>query len=443
MRTDVRPPVTVRAALYRLFWRLHFWAGLITAPLVIAASITGLIYVVTPQMEAWRHAQVDRVAVGQNLQALDAQVASARSAHPDRPLRFVVPAHQPGQTTQVHFGPDPAGPKAVDGLPSGLIVYVNPYTAEVVGTLDELQRYRHWARKLHASFLQGERWRWPIELAASWLLVMLITGWIMWWPRGGLRALGGSLRWRGPGPLRARWRRWHTTGGVLMTGVLAVIVVTGLTWSAHTGERFRAAQQALGQSAPRPAADLVSAVPADGRAPLTWQAAYEAARALSPDIAMMLTAPRGPEGVWRAENFDRSQPTRRFVLVLDAYRAQPLFFAGWDEMPLLARATAVGIPFHRGEFGWWNQALLIGVALACIGAVVSGLRMAWLRRPSGGGPQAPALPASGWRAAPLGLWLLLAALAWAQPVFAWSLLAYGLAEGVAAVVHRRRVSTVA
>jgi uncharacterized iron-regulated membrane protein len=426
-----------RAALRRLFWRLHFWAGLVTAPLVVAAALTGLLYVVTPQVEAWQHGHLDRVASAGTVWPLDAQVAAAQAVEASRPVRFAVPAHRPGDTTQVHFGADPSAPPRADGLPAGRIVYVNPHTAEVVGALDEMRRYRHWARKLHASLLQGDGWRWLIELAASWLLLMLLTGLAMGWPRGGLRALGAALRLRGPGPERLRWRRWHTTGGLLVSGLLAVIVVTGLTWSAHTGERFRAAQQALGQSTLRPPADLASALPADGRAPLSWQAAFEAARAQSPDIAMMLTPPRGPEGVWRAENFDRSQPTRRFVLALDAYRGHALFAAGWDEMPLLARATAVGIPFHRGEFGVWNQALLILVALACVGAVVSGLRMAWLRRPAGGWLPVPALPASGWRAVPIGLWLLMAALAWAQPVFAWSVLAYGVAEGLMVLLRHR------
>lgn len=428
---------TARAALYRIFWRLHFWAGLITAPLVIVAALTGLLYVVTPQVEAWRHGHLDRVDPASGLLPLEAQVAAAQATEASRPLRFVVPAHRPGDTTQVHFGADPAVVARTDGLPAGRIVYVNPHTAEVVGALDEMQRYRHWARKLHASLLQGEGWRWLIELAASWLLVMLLTGVAMWWPRSGLRTLGASLRLRGPGPERLQWRRWHTTGGVLMSAVLAVILVTGLTWSAHTGERFRAAQQALGQSALRPPPDLSSAPPADGRAPLTWQAAWDAARSQAPDIAMMLTPPRGPEGVWRVENFDRSQPTRRFVLALDAYRGHALFAAGWDDMPLMARATAVGIPFHRGEFGLWNQALLILVALGCVCAVVSGLRMAWLRRPAGGRLPVPTMPASGWRAVPVGLWLLMAALAWAQPVFAWSLLVYGMAEGLMVFLRRR------
>ena len=85
----------------------------------------------------------------------------------------------------------------------------------------------------------------------------------------------------------------------------------------------------------------------------------------------------------RLENFDRTQPAKRFVLMLDAYTGRRLFAAGWARMPLLAQATAVGIPFHRGEFGLWNQALLALAALAAMFSVVSGLVMWWQRRPRG------------------------------------------------------------
>src|SRR3989442_15208941 len=91
-----------RAALNRLFWRVHFWAGLITAPIVLFAAATGLFYVFTPQIEAWRHADVDRVAVGAQSQPLDAQVAAVQAAFPDQSVRFVVPASRSGETTQVY-----------------------------------------------------------------------------------------------------------------------------------------------------------------------------------------------------------------------------------------------------------------------------------------------------------------------------------------------------
>lgn len=432
MNTSVDAPAR-RAALHRVLWRLHFWAGLIGAPIVLFAALTGLLYVFSPQIEAWRHGALDHVPVGLRVVSLDAQVAAAQTAAPDSALRFVVPAQQPGDSTQVyisapheHHSPKPGG-EHDHGLPTGSIVYVDPYTGQVLGQLAEMQRFKTWAKKLHSSALQGDGWRWVIELGASWMLVLFSSGLVLWWPRS--QAQGGR-GWRAllprQGHGRATWRDWHASVAIALGLVLATVLVTGLTWSRHSGEQFRAMQQALGQEATKPPKSLTSA-PGDGP-PLSWQAAWDRARANAPGIAMQITAPKGPDGVWRIENFDRSQPTGRFNLVLDARTGTTLFSTGWDRYPLLAQATAVGIPFHRGEFGVWNQALLALAALAAIFSVVSGFVMWWQRRPHGR-IAAPPLDAAQVRQAPLWLWPLLAGLAYAMPVFGWSVAALVVLEG--------------
>ncbi|PTT82673.1 PepSY domain-containing protein [Pelomonas sp. HMWF004] len=421
--------ISSSSALNRLFWRIHFWAGLIASPLIVFAALTGLLYVFTPQIEAWRHADVDRVAVpadGIQRLPLDAQVTTALAAAPDAALRYVVPAHAPQDSTQVwlraphaHHGTAQGG-EHDHGLPSGSIVYVNPYTGQVLGQLLEMERFKTWAKKLHSNALQGDGWRWLIELGASWMLVLFATGLVMWWPRS--QARGGD-GWRALLPRwgrgRATWRDLHAVVAMALGLVLAVVLVTGLTWAEHSGKRFRAMQTALGQDAPKAPKSLRSA-PSDGPA-LSWQTVLERSRTQAPDIAMQITPPAGTEGVWRIENFDRTQPTGRFNLALDARSGATLFSSGWERLPALARATAVGIPFHRGEFGMWNQVLLALAALASIFSVVSGLVMWWQRRPRGK-VAAPTLPARTLKAAPLWLWPLMAALAWAMPVFGWSLL---------------------
>ena len=418
-----------RVGLRRLFWRVHFWAGLVTAPIVLFAALTGLLYVLAPQIEARVHADVDHVAApaGAVPMSLDVQLAAARVAMEGAMPRAVVPAFGAGDTTQVFFAAPPsvhaghgAGAEHDPGLPRGRIVYVNPYTAQVVGHLAEMARFKTWARKLHASMLQGDGWRWLIELGASWMLVMLATGLALWWPRS--QAAGGP-GWRALVPRwrrgRATWRDLHTSLGLLMGGVLAVVLVTGLTWSRHAGENFRAAQAALGQNSPRPPKDLRS-TPLDGRSPLGLQAAFEAARAAAPGVQMRLTLPQGQHGVWRIENFDRGQPDQRFVLVLDAGSGEPLFRSGWQDLPLLPKATTLGIPFHRGEFGVWNQLLLALAALVAIFSVVSGVVMWRARRPTGR-MAAPPIDAGNVRALPLWLWAVTGAMAWAMPVFGISL----------------------
>ena len=155
------------------------------------------------------------------------------------------------------------------------------------------------------------------------------------------------------------------------------------------------------------------------------------AKSKAPDIAMMITPPSTPQGVWRIENFDRSQPRGRFALALDARSGQALFSSGWQDMPMLSRATAVGIPFHRGEFGVWNQVLLVLAALTAIFSVVSGFAMWWLRRPRGR-IASPAVGSLELRSMARGqasvLALLGIALSFAMPVFGVSLLLFLLLE---------------
>ena len=38
---------------YRAVWRWHFYAGLFCIPFVLVLSISGLIYLFKPQIEAW------------------------------------------------------------------------------------------------------------------------------------------------------------------------------------------------------------------------------------------------------------------------------------------------------------------------------------------------------------------------------------------------------
>jgi uncharacterized iron-regulated membrane protein len=452
------------ALRFRFFWRVHFWAAVITAPIVLFASFTGLLYVFTPQIEAWKHGALDFVNATGNQQSLDAQLQAARLALPNLAVRSIIPAYDATQSTQIIFGevkarasvvvPAKATPKVVEtgadehaqhqgknrqptasamaghGMPDGKIAYVNPYTATVLGSHDEMDRFNNWARKLHSTALQGDGWRWVLELGASWLLVMLGTGIYLWWPKSKLRGGRGlSALWpraRNMPNARLAWREWHSLIGLAASAMLLIVLFTGLTWSKYTGANFRDALKALGQAAPRAPAKLESVAlnanaAADGV--LTVAQIYALTSAAAPNVRLQLTPPRDAVDVWRVANFDRNQPTARVQMMLDQYSGKVLFQAGWDVLPLGAKATGAGIPFHRGEFGWWNQALLIFAALAAIFSVVSGFAMWWQRRPA----KSIAAPKVAWRhirAVPFWIWLLACALSFAMPVFGISVLIF-------------------
>jgi uncharacterized iron-regulated membrane protein len=310
------------------------------------------------------------------------------------------------------------------------VVYVDPYSAKVLGSLPNADRFNYWARKLHSTYLQ-EGWRWIIELAASWVMVMLVTGVFLWWPREDRRGLPQRAA-RG----RIAWKQWHAFAGVSLSLISAVILTTGLTWSKNAGEQIRWARDAVGQTPPRIPAVFKSVVPAQG-AMLSWEGAWQAIRRASPDVQMQIIPPRSADGYWRASQVDRGSPTKGFDLLLDAYSGRLLYFSGWNEQPVFGKATAIGIPFHRGEFGVWNQIVLLIFGLGVIFSIVTGWVMYFKRRPQGSGGLPPLMPGA-WKSASAYAWAGAAAMCVAMPLLALSALGVVAIECLLHVASRRK-----
>jgi hypothetical protein len=125
-RTDVPPPAgdpapddpkaarvgpQRRSAFGGLLVRLHFYAGILIAPFLLVAALTGLLYTITPQIDAVLYGgQLTATHHGGSVQPLTAQITAARAAHPTGTLAAI----QPGtgdQTTKVVFSLPELGEK--------------------------------------------------------------------------------------------------------------------------------------------------------------------------------------------------------------------------------------------------------------------------------------------------------------------------------------------
>lgn len=415
-----------------LFRRIHFWAALIASPFAIMAALTGMLYIFTPQIEAILYDSLDHAVPNGTMRPLDDAVAAAASAAPAGwRLHSVAPAFEPRDMVKVSFVPEAArkpAPQAHEhgrakaslvaqqafGLPAqAIVVSVDPYTAKVVGSLAAQARFGSWAKKLHSRLLRNDSWRWMIELAASWLMVMLLTGIYLWWPRAGQNALP---RMGATG--RVAWKQWHGFIGAALAVMTLAMLATGLTWSQYAGGRIRSLRDAIGQAPPQVPRDLKSTVQA-GSAPMTWQAVWDIARRRAPGTALQLTPPRGQQGTWRAGSVDQGKPDKRFDLLLDAYTGKTLYYAGWDKQTAFGKATAIGIPFHRGEFGWWNQALLLLFGIGVLFSLVSGWVMFFKRRQPGSFGMPPLLPGA-WKSASIGALTAAVLMCFAMPLLALS-----------------------
>lgn len=434
-----------------VFWRVHLWAAFIATPFALIGALTGMLYVLTPQIEAVLHVHLDRVVPAESRLSLDELVSLAgRAAPAGAALRYVVTPEATDQSVRFYFDPPndkpqqamhtagehsehqtanvsasvtaPAMPAKMDHrLPQGSIVYLNPYNGEVLGMHRELDRFSMWSKRLHSSLLQGNDWRWMLELSTSWVLVMLLTGVYLWWPRTGQSVLPASGLTG-----RQGWRQWHAFTGVGLSVITLIILSTGLTWSRYSGSQIKAVADYVGQGSPQ-APKTLRSQQQPNQSPKSWQQVYEAVRAQAPSVSYQIAPPKRADDVWRISNFDRGQPSSRFTLHMDGYSGQALYYRGWESFTLFNKATAVGIPFHRGEFGIWNQALLLVFGLGVVWWLVSGWVM-FLKRKRQGFLGLPRWQPGALRTVPGPAWLTALVLLPVMPVWAWSVGAVCLVE---------------
>ncbi len=81
----------------------------------------------------------------------------------------------------------------------------------------------------------GDRGSMIVELAASWAIVMIVTGLYLWWPRQANR-LAGVLYVRLSRGKRIFWRDLHAVTGVWIFAFALFLLFTGLPWASSWGK---------------------------------------------------------------------------------------------------------------------------------------------------------------------------------------------------------------
>ena len=223
-----------RFALYRTIWRWHFYAGLFAVPMVLVLALSGSLYLFKPQIERWEERAFRSLPVAETVSP-DAQGEAALSAFPGARLHSYRLPEREGDAALVHI--------ALPGGKGMRDVFVSPQ-GKVLGSLDPDKRIIAIDRAVHGQLLLGKRGSWIVELAASWGIVMILTGLYLWWPRG--RGAAGVIYprlTRGP---QAFWRDLHAVTGFWVSGLALVLLVTGLPWASVWGSAFKAVRTEMG-----------------------------------------------------------------------------------------------------------------------------------------------------------------------------------------------------
>jgi len=166
---------------YRIVWRWHFYAGLFCIPFILWLSTIGTIFLFKPQIEHFLDRPYDHLTIAQRA-TVNAQVRGALAAVPGS----LFDSYEPPQSATS------AGQVLVDKGAQQFRVYIHPQTLAVLKVDNEDHRLENVVFKLHGELMIGDVGSWIVELAASWSVIMIVTGLFLCWPRNS-KGLGGIL----------------------------------------------------------------------------------------------------------------------------------------------------------------------------------------------------------------------------------------------------------
>jgi uncharacterized iron-regulated membrane protein len=413
------------AALYRTFWRWHFYAGLFVIPFVIVLALSGTTFLFKPQIENWEERAFRGLPAG-NAVSPSRQVEAALAAFPQAQFHsYRLPLHQ-SDAALVHLA-----------LPeTGLMrdVFVSPQ-GTVLGSFNTSTRIVEVARRIHGQLLLGSRGSWLVELAACWAIVMLITGLYLWWPRG--RGAAGVV-W----PRRqVMLRDLHAVSGFWVATFALVLLLTGLPWTDVWGNAFRVVREEMGWVKGVPqwsTGDEAAAMP-DAHASHDHAAMHAhasdsnltllddlVARSASESLAYpsIVLAPGAalfgpPSRDWVVTSITQNRP-QGLTINYDALTGGELSRESFADRHPIDRVVGYGLAWHEGAlFGAINQAVGVLTAAALVTMSITGFLM-WRRRKPAGVLGAPVLPSE--RGKPAFVVVATLVLALLLPLLAASLL---------------------
>ncbi len=381
--------------LYRTLWRWHFYAGLFCIPFIVILSLTGATYLFKTQIEAAFDAPYNNLTLTGPPAPVSAQVQSALAGGGSlKSYRLPQEANYAAQIIITKEGAD-------------FLHYVHPQSLEVLKSIPTEDRFMSIVRTIHGELLISDTGSLMVELAASWALVMVVTGLYLWWPRQavGLAGVAWPRLRRGS---KVFWRDIHAVTGIWISSFAIVLLISGLPWTNVWGDAFSKVRQATGTQAisqdwsrgrSSEHADMGggskdhhahhSANPVYGATIDDIVASARAAR-LQPPV--LVFPPNGKNKEWRAVSQTQNRPlgaTVKFDPSDGSLLGKQVF---GDKHPI-DQAVGIGLAVHEGQlFGPLNQIIGLLTALGLVTLCVSAFVMWRKRAPDGTLGAPPPIP---------------------------------------------------
>ncbi|MEX0779803.1 MAG: PepSY-associated TM helix domain-containing protein [Balneolales bacterium] len=221
---------------------LHRWLGLVSGLVVIIVSVTGCIFVFKYEITQWLRKDLIYVQSQQEerLSVSELQYIAQDELEIENLAYGLTTYKNPDQAwTAMHFSRGPEAWTYFGSIEHYQTLYINPYTGQTMGIVDEEKDFFQIVKGLHWSLLLATPIGQPIIVWSTVVfIILLISGLILWWPRRwnkSGRKKSFAIKWK------ARWRRvnydLHSVLGFYFLLLALVIAFTGLYWAFPTAQK--------------------------------------------------------------------------------------------------------------------------------------------------------------------------------------------------------------
>lgn len=351
-------------AMRRLWLKLHRWTALALGLPLIVVALLGASLVVLKPLDRRVNAELFLVPAGPTAPDLLERIRRQLQTEFGATASFVLrPPRQAGESLRA----------TVRGPWEGF-VYLDPRDGRELGRRGEREGVFNFVFELHSSLLMHDAGKPLLAALALSYLVLLIGGWVLWWPQRWKHAFALVLD---RGLLRGLFDL-HRTGGAVLGLLIAVPVATGayMAWK-PLGQALTSMAGQAPLAPPR-----VRLAPGTPPQPLDALVARAAAH-FDGAPAGYIVLPAGAEKPVRVRLMlpDDPHPNGLTSVWMHPQTGVVLRADRWSELDLGTRANSVIYPLHTGELGGLAMEVLnalLGFALAGLGA--AGLWLWWLRR---------------------------------------------------------------
>ncbi|MBE5661427.1 PepSY domain-containing protein [Staphylococcus sp. SS21] len=419
--------------------RLHFYAALFIAPLLITLTISGIGYLFFPEVEN---------NIYKNEFFSDSDIKTHQTLNDA--VHQVERKYEGFFVSKVSVMAEPYNNRITISDMAGNQRYVFlDQNNQIVADQNAKHTYSNVMRNIHSSlFTENTIINYLVELTACWTIFMILSGTYLLIKKHLITNKSKALN----------WQKWHAILGIIIAIPVFILVLTGLPWSGFMGSKIAGLMETngnLGQSelSINPPKSDLNELPWATRKNKQPASSEKSSNSHHGGMAMPQTNldhqisidkvvtnaqksgikkpfsivyPSDKHGTFIVSNTSNSgvtgldvSPYDEKTLYFDQYSGKKLGTIKYDDYGIIAKWFTWGIPLHEGHlFGILNKIINLLVCIALLVAIGMGF-VSWIKRTKSASVK---LPHRVKKPASLSLVIFLVILGLLMPLFGLSLI---------------------